>query len=89
MGTIFVNSGNKKTSDLYRLFFNFSDKINLMNSDKYVALSNLRIYYSWKNIKLSYKNNKFKIYGQREMKNLSFLMDHILYQILKIILSIS
>ena len=88
MGTIFLNSGNSKTSDPYRLFLTFSDKINLMNRDKYVVLSNLRIYYSWKNIKMSYKNNKFKISGQREMKNLSYLMDNILYQILKITLSI-
>ena len=33
----------------------------LKRSDKYVALSNLGIYYTWKNIKKSYKNNKFKI----------------------------
>ena len=32
-----------------------------MGSDKYVTLSNLSIYYTWKNIKKSYKNNKFKI----------------------------
>ena len=31
--------------------------------DKYIALSNLSIYYTWKNIKNSYKNNKFKILG--------------------------
>ena len=59
MGTIFVNSGNSKTSDSYQLFLNFSDKINLMNSDKNVALSNFGIHYSWKNIKMLYKNNKF------------------------------
>ena len=28
---------------------------------KSIALSNLSIYYAWKNIKISYKNNKFKI----------------------------
>ena len=37
-----------------------TDKINLKRSDKYVALSNLSIYYTWKNMKKSYKNNKFK-----------------------------
>ena len=61
MNTIFVNSGNSKTPDLHRLLLNLSDKINLKRSDKYVALSNLSIYYIWKNIKRSYKNNKFKI----------------------------
>ena len=38
-----------------------SDKINLKRSNEYVALSNLSIYYKWKNIKRSYKNNEFKI----------------------------
>ena len=61
MNTIFLNSANSKTSDPHRLLLNFSDKINLKRSDKYVTLSNLSIYYTWKNIKKSYKNNKFKI----------------------------
>ena len=59
MDTIFMNSGNNKTSNLHRLLLNLSDKINLKRSDKYVALSNLIIYYSWTNIKKPYKNNKF------------------------------
>ena len=59
MNTIFINSEN--TSDTHRLLFNLSDKIKLKRSDKYVALSNLSIYYTWKNIKQSNKNNKFKI----------------------------
>ena len=61
MDTIFMNSENYKTSDPPILLLNLSDKINLKRSDKYVALSNLSIYYTWKNIKKSYKNNKFKI----------------------------
>ena len=44
-------SENNKTSDLHRLLLNLSDKINLQRKDKYVALSNLSIYYTWKNIK--------------------------------------
>ena len=59
--TIFVNSENSKASDLHRLLLNLSDEINLKRSDKYVALSNLSIYFAQKNIKKSYKNNKFKI----------------------------
>ena len=54
-------SGNSKTSDPHRLLLNLSDKINLKISDKYVASSNLSIYYAWRNIKNSYKNNKFKM----------------------------
>ena len=56
-----MNSENSKTSDAHRILLNLSDKINLKRSDKYVYLSNLSIYYTWKNIKKSYKNNKFKI----------------------------
>ena len=41
-----MNSGNNKTSDPHRLLLNLSDKINLKRSDKYVALSNLMIYYT-------------------------------------------
>ena len=61
MNTIFMNSENSKISDHHRLLLNLSDKINLKRSDKYTALSNLSLYCTWKNIKTSYKNNKFKI----------------------------
>ena len=56
-----MNSKNSKTSNPHRRLLKLSDKINLERSDKYVALSNLSIYYTWKDIKKSYKNNKFKI----------------------------
>ena len=58
---MFMNSKNSKISDPHRLLLDLSEKINLKRSDKYVALSNLSIYYIWKNIKSSYKSNKFKI----------------------------
>ena len=61
MSARFMNSVNSKTSDPHRLLFSLSDKINLKRSDKYVALSNLSIYYARKNIKKSQKNNKYKI----------------------------
>ena len=61
MDTIFLNSKNNKTSDPHILLLNLTDEIILKRSDKFVALSNLSIYYIWKNIKKSYKNNKFKI----------------------------
>ena len=61
MNTAFMNSGNSKTSDTRRLLINLLDKIDLKRKNKYIALSNLSIYYAWKNINKSYKNNKFKI----------------------------
>ena len=47
MDTIFMNSENSQTSD--RLL-NLSDQVNLKSKYKYVALSNLSLYYTWKNI---------------------------------------
>ena len=61
MNTTIINSENSKTSDPHRLSLNLTDKTDLRQKDKDIALSNLRIYYTWKNIKRSYKNNKFKI----------------------------
>ena len=55
-----MNSKNSKASDPHGLLLNFTDKIDL-RKDKYIPLSNLSIYYKSKNIKKSYKNNKFKI----------------------------
>ena len=61
MNTTFMKSKNSKTSNPHRLLLNFIDKIDLRRKGKYIALSNLSIYYDWKNIKKLYKNNKFKI----------------------------
>ena len=61
MDTIFMNSENSKTSDPHRLLLNLTDKIDLRKKDKYIALSNPNIHYTWKNIKKSYKSSKFKI----------------------------
>ena len=51
MDTIFMNSRNSKTLDRHRLLLNFLIKINLQRRNRYIALSNLIIYYTWKNIK--------------------------------------
>ena len=61
METICMNSENIKTSGFNRILLNISDKINLEKSDKYVALLNLTIYYTWENIKRSHSNIKFEI----------------------------
>ena len=60
MDTIFMNSENSKTSEQYVLILNLTDKLDLRRGEKSIALSNLSIYYTWKNIKISYNNNKFK-----------------------------
>ena len=60
MDTIFMNSENSKTSEYHLLVLKLTDKLDLRRGQKTVALSNISIYYTWKNIKSSYSNNKFK-----------------------------
>ena len=61
METIFINTENSKASEPHRFRLNLTDKLNLKNPNKNMALANLSIYYTWKNIKSEYNNNKFKI----------------------------
>ena len=61
MDTIFMNSENNKTSEPQVLILKLTDRLDLRRGEKIIALSNLSIYYTWKNIKSSYNNNKFKI----------------------------
>ena len=61
MDTIFMNSENCKTSEHHVLVLKLTDKLDLRRSKKTVALSNLSIYYTWRNVKSSYNNNKSKI----------------------------
>ena len=56
MDIIFMDPKNSKINDPHRLVLNLADKIDLRRNDKYIALSNLSIYYTWKNIKSSYEN---------------------------------
>ena len=58
---IFMNSENSKTSKPHVLSLKFTKKLDLRIGKKIIDLSNLSIYYAWKNIKNSYNNNKFKI----------------------------
>ena len=61
MDSIFMNSENSKTSEPHVSILKLTDKLDLRRGKEIIALSNLRIYYTWKNIKGSYNNNKFKI----------------------------
>ena len=61
METIFINTENSKTSKPYRFKLDLTDKLNLKNSNKNMALVNLSIYHTWKKIKSEYNKNKFKI----------------------------
>ena len=56
-----MNSGNSKTSKSHVLVLKLTNKLDLRIGEKVVLLSNFSIYYTWRNIKSSYNNNKFKI----------------------------
>ena len=60
METFFMNTKNTKTSEPFRFKYDLIDKLDLRNPNKKMALANLSIYYTWKNVKSIYKNNKFK-----------------------------
>ena len=56
-----MNTENSGTNEPHRFKLDLADKLNLKNPNKNMALANLSIYYTWKNIKSEYNNNKFKI----------------------------
>ena len=61
METIFMNTEKSKTNESHRFNLDLTDKLNLKNPNKNITLANLSIYYTSKNIKSEYNNNKFKI----------------------------
>ena len=61
MDNTFTNSKNSKTSKSNVLALKLTNKLDLRIAEKTIALSNLSIYYTWRNIKNVYNNNKFKI----------------------------
>ena len=61
MEMIFISTENSKTKELHQFLLLFTERLNLGSSNKYIALQNLSIYYTWKNIRQLYKNNKLKI----------------------------
>ena len=70
-----------KTNESNKFIYQFTDKLNLKNPNKNMALANLSIYYIWKNIKSEYSNNKFKISAPTWIDVLIYLMDLILFLI--------
>ena len=75
MDTTVKNSENSKTSHPHRLLINLTDRIDLQRGEKSIALSNLSIYYTCKNITMM--DLKYQLLV--EMMNLNYQMDHILF----------
>ena len=92
METFLMNTKNSKTSEPNRFKYDLIDKLGLRNPNKNTALANLSIYYTWKNVKSTYNNNKFKISAPTWNEifdlpdgsyNISEIQDYIEYMIKK------
>ena len=88
MDSIFMNSEKSKISYTHRLLLSLPEKNKLKTKWQYVALSNLSIWYTWKGINGHTKTIDLKYQPQRGMEKFNYLMDHVMYQIFKIILGI-
>ena len=57
-----MNTESSKTNESSKFIYQFTDKLNLKTpNNKNIGLVYLSVYYTWKNIKSEYNNNKFKI----------------------------
>ena len=84
-----MNSENSKTSESHRFRLDLTGKLDLKDPKKNMALENLSIYYTWKNIKSEYNNNKFKISAPTGVILLIYLMVLILLWTFGIIMNLS
>ena len=75
-----MNTANNKTKHSNKFPYNFTDKLNLKNPNKNIALANLSIYYTWKNDKSDYNNNKFKISAPIRLMCLMVLIQLLLFK---------
>ena len=85
-----MNTEISKTNESNKFIYQFNDKLNLKSpNNKNIGLVILSIYYTWKNIKSTYNNNKFKISVPAWNDEFELLMDHILFQTFRITLNLS
>ena len=82
-----MNTENSRTNESNKFRYYFTVKLNLKNPSKNIALVNLSIYYTWKTLNLHITTTILRYLPQCGMLNKICLMNHILYQTSKIILS--
>ena len=61
METLFITVENSKMNERHKSILNLSQRLDLRSWNKHFALQSLLVYYTWKNIRKQYKNNKLKI----------------------------
>ena len=83
-----MNTENSKTNEPHRFRLTLVDKLNYKDPTKSMALANLSIYWTWKNINLHITTTNLKYLFQLGMMNLIYLMYHVLFQTCTIILNI-
>ena len=76
MDTIFMNSENSRTSEYHVSVLKLTDKLDLRRGKKSIALSNLSIYYTWKNIKAHTITINSKYLLQHGVMKLNYQTDH-------------
>ena len=81
-----MNTGDSKTNEPLRVRLALSDKLNLKDPNKNMALVNLSIMYTWKTLNLHIITTNLIYLPQAGMMNLIYLMDQILFQTFKIVL---
>ena len=84
-----MNTENSKANETHKFRLTLAAKLNLKYPNKNMVLANLSIYYTLKNITSAYTTINLKFLLQLGMMNLIYLMNHILFQTFKVILSIS
>ena len=87
METILMNTEGSRASEPHRFKLDLTDEFNLKSPKKNMALANLSIYYTWKNIISEYNNNNFKISAPTWNELLIYLMVLILLQIVRTFLN--
>ena len=87
METIFMNTANSKAKHSNKFVYNFTDKLNLKNPNKNIALANLSIYYTWKMLNQIIITINLKYQHPRGMIRLTCLMVLFQFLLFKIILN--
>ena len=87
MDTIFMNSENSRNSQTHVLILLLTDKLDIRRDEKTIALSNISVYNTWKNIKSLYHNSKVIISApprnnKFELTDESYSISYSVYSIL-------